>query len=61
ALADALARLLGDPELRARLGAAGRDRVLSRFTWKQAAIGTAALYREAIAARSGATRPGRGR
>ncbi|MFB7010702.1 MULTISPECIES: glycosyltransferase family 4 protein [unclassified Streptomyces] len=58
ALADALARLLGDPELRARLGAAGRARVLSRFTWKQAAIGTAALYREAIAARAGTTRPG---
>lgn len=57
ALADALGRLLGDPELRARLGAAGRERVLARFTWKQAAIGTAALYREAIAARA-ATGPG---
>ncbi|MFB6814385.1 glycosyltransferase family 4 protein [Streptomyces sp. NPDC056347] len=56
ALADALGRLLGDAELRARLGAAGRDRVLARFTWKQAAIGTAALYREAIAARSGGRR-----
>ncbi|MEV7234300.1 glycosyltransferase family 4 protein [Streptomyces sp. NPDC051020] len=52
ALAAALARLLGDPELRARLGAAGRERVLSRFTWKQAAIGTAELYRQAIAARA---------
>lgn len=57
ALADVLGRLLGDPELRARLGAAGRARVLARFTWKQAAIGTAALYREAIAARA-ATGPG---
>lgn len=57
ALADALGRLLADPELRARLGAAGRERVLARFTWKQAAIGTAALYREAIAARA-ATGPG---
>lgn len=57
ALADALGRLLGDPELRARLGAAGRERVLARFTWKQAAIGTAALYREAIEARA-ATGPG---
>ncbi|MGW2846560.1 glycosyltransferase family 4 protein [Streptomyces sp. NPDC001274] len=56
ALADALGRLLGDPELRARLGAAGRDRVLARFTWKRAAIGTAELYREAIAARSGGRR-----
>ncbi|MFG2623919.1 glycosyltransferase family 4 protein [Streptomyces sp. NPDC048473] len=58
ALAGALARLLGDPELRARLGAAGRARVLSRFTWKQAAIGTAELYREAIAARAATTNPG---
>ncbi|MFF9347398.1 glycosyltransferase family 4 protein [Streptomyces sp. NPDC014734] len=55
ALADALGRLLGDPELRARLGAAGRARVLARFTWKQAALGTAARYREAIAARAAAT------
>ncbi|MGC4951468.1 glycosyltransferase family 4 protein [Streptomyces sp. DT224] len=57
ALADALGRLLGDAELRARLGAAGRERVLARFTWKQAAIGTAELYRQAIAARA-ATGPG---
>ncbi|MEU0393920.1 glycosyltransferase family 4 protein [Streptomyces sp. NPDC006208] len=49
ALAAALRRLLADPDLRARLGAAGRARVLSRFTWKQAAIGTAERYREAIA------------
>ncbi|MEV0095189.1 glycosyltransferase family 4 protein [Streptomyces sp. NPDC050738] len=55
ALADALARLLGDPELRARLGAAGRERVLSRFTWRQAAIGTAEHYRAAIAARRNRT------
>ncbi|WP_371792406.1 glycosyltransferase family 4 protein [Streptomyces sp. NBC_01471] len=54
ALAAALSRLLADPVLRARLGAAGRERVLARFTWKQAAIGTAERYREAIAAR----RPG---
>ncbi|QNP63075.1 glycosyltransferase family 4 protein [Streptomyces genisteinicus] len=50
ALAAALRRLLGDEELRARLGAAGRARVLARFTWKQAAIGTAERYRETIAA-----------
>lgn len=58
ALAAALARLLGDPWLRARLGAAGRARVLARFTWKQAAIGTAELYRQAIAARAATTQPG---
>jgi glycosyltransferase involved in cell wall biosynthesis len=49
ALAVGLGRLLGDPELRARLGVAGRERVLARFTWRQAAIGTAEHYREAIA------------
>jgi glycosyltransferase involved in cell wall biosynthesis len=32
ALADALARLLDSPELRARLGAAGRERYLSEYT-----------------------------
>ncbi|MCQ8770099.1 glycosyltransferase family 4 protein [Streptomyces sp. AA8] len=49
ALASALGRLLGDPGLRRRLGAAGRERVLSRFTWREAALGTARHYREAIA------------
>ncbi|MER5570934.1 glycosyltransferase family 4 protein [Streptomyces goshikiensis] len=48
ALAAALGRVLGDPELRARLGAAGRERVLDRFTWARAAEGTAAHYRAAI-------------
>ncbi|GGT62994.1 glycosyl transferase family 1 [Streptomyces lateritius] len=55
ALSAALARLLGDADLRARLGAAGRARVLANFTWARAAQGTADLYREAIA-RSGAPR-----
>ncbi|MGW1724575.1 glycosyltransferase family 4 protein [Streptomyces sp. NPDC002306] len=49
ALATALSRLLGDPELRVRLGHAGRARVLARFTWARAAEGTVAHYREAIA------------
>ena len=44
ALAGAIARLLDDPELRARLGAAGRDRVINRFTWQVTAAGTAACY-----------------
>lgn len=51
ALAAALGRLLDDPELRARLGAAGRDRVLARFTWARAALGTAELYRQAMVSR----------
>ncbi|MBT2493404.1 glycosyltransferase family 4 protein [Streptomyces sp. ISL-96] len=52
ALAAALGRLLGDPELRRRLGTAGRNRVLDRFTWAKAAQGTADLYREQIASHS---------
>ena len=44
ALAGAIARLLDDDALRARLGAAGRERVISRFTWQITAAGTAACY-----------------
>lgn len=60
ALAVALSRLLADPALRARLGTAGRERVLARFTWARAAEGTVTRYREAIAAGAGGTaaRPG---
>lgn len=54
ALAGALTRLLGDADLRARLGAAGRDRVLKHFTWARAAEGTAAHYREAVDRAAGA-------
>ncbi|RSS80506.1 glycosyltransferase family 4 protein [Streptomyces sp. WAC06614] len=56
ALAGALTRMLADPQLRTRLGAAGRERVLARFTWAKAAEGTVAQYRSAIAARSLARR-----
>ncbi|MGR8010783.1 glycosyltransferase family 4 protein [Streptomyces hypolithicus] len=56
ALAAALGRLLDDPALRLRLGAAGRLRVLDRFTWARAAQGTAELYRARIEARAGADR-----
>ncbi|MDQ0403503.1 glycosyltransferase family 4 protein [Streptomyces sp. NPDC000349] len=48
ALAAGLNRLLGDRELRVRLGAAGRERVLRHFTWARAAEGTVARYREAV-------------
>jgi glycosyltransferase involved in cell wall biosynthesis len=44
ALADALARLAADPALRARLGAAGRARVLAHFTSAKMAEGTLACY-----------------
>ena len=49
ALAAALGRVLDDPALRARLGAAGRARVLERFTWRRCAEETVAHYRWAIA------------
>ena len=44
ALVVAIGRLLDDAELRARLGAAGRTRVMERFTWEVTARGTAACY-----------------
>jgi glycosyltransferase involved in cell wall biosynthesis len=51
ALAGAIARLLDDPALRARLGAAGRRRVVSAFTWEVTAAGTAACYRALLEGR----------
>jgi rhamnosyl/mannosyltransferase len=49
ALGAAMARLAVDSDLRARLGAAGRARVVDRFTWQAAAVRTAEVYRRAIA------------
>jgi len=49
ALSDALSRILGDDELRARLGAAARERALSEFTIPRMCAGYADVYREAIA------------
>jgi glycosyltransferase involved in cell wall biosynthesis len=48
ALAVAIKRLLDDPELRAKLSAGGRARVLDRFTWAAMARGTAEQYRITI-------------
>ncbi|MFE5117981.1 glycosyltransferase family 4 protein [Streptomyces sp. NPDC056669] len=56
ALAAALLRLLGDADLGRRLGAAGRERVLRRFTWEQAARGTVEQYRRAIGVSAQAAR-----
>ena len=50
ALASALTRVLGDADLRTRLGAAARERVLDKFTWRAAAIATAERYRALIEA-----------
>jgi glycosyltransferase involved in cell wall biosynthesis len=48
ALAAAVARLLDDPALAARLGAAGRERVVERFTWRAVAEQTVAWYRAVL-------------
>ena len=44
ALGAALRTLLAAPELGARLGAAGRQRVLDRYTWPRVAAATAEVY-----------------
>ena len=49
ALAIAIGRVLADPLLGARLGAAGRERVLANFTWRRCAESTVRHYRETIA------------
>jgi glycosyltransferase involved in cell wall biosynthesis len=58
ALASAIGRLLDDDELRSRLGSAGRERVLGRFTWQVTASGTAEQYRALLADRD-ASQPNR--
>ena len=45
ALATAIKLLLDSPDLRSRLGAAARERVLNKFTWAACAKGTAEQYR----------------
>ena len=48
ALAAALTRLSSDPALRARFGAAGRERVASQFTVEAMTRATTALYEEVV-------------
>jgi glycosyltransferase involved in cell wall biosynthesis len=52
-LYDALGALLDDPERRARMGAAGRRRVLEKFSWRAVAVATAEAYERAIARSNG--------
>ncbi len=47
-LAEAINGLLADPGLAKAMGAAGRSRVLERFTWAAVASETAAIYRELV-------------
>ncbi|WP_419847705.1 glycosyltransferase family 4 protein [Candidatus Poriferisocius sp.] len=45
ALAAALSRMLDDPAMAARIGTAGRERVISRWSWHHTAEQTAEHYR----------------
>jgi glycosyltransferase involved in cell wall biosynthesis len=47
-LRSALERLLADPELRRRLGMAGRDRARTHFSWDTVTDATLAAYAEAV-------------
>jgi glycosyltransferase involved in cell wall biosynthesis len=49
-LRDRVERLLTDPELRARLGASGRERFVRDFTLDVSVARTLAVYRDALAA-----------
>jgi glycosyltransferase involved in cell wall biosynthesis len=48
ALAAAIGRVLDDPELAARLGAAGRARVVELYTWRAVAERTVEWYRSVL-------------
>jgi glycosyltransferase involved in cell wall biosynthesis len=56
ALAGAIGRLLDEPALRDRLGAAGRAHVLDRYTWAEMARLTVEQYRLAIEEQRGKVR-----
>lgn len=51
ALAEAIATLLDRPEERARLGKAGRERMLAHFSWSHAASVLTDYYHEILSAR----------
>ena len=56
ALAHAILTALAEPDLRRRLGAAGRQRTVERFTWPVTARGTAEQYAELLSGRPVAAR-----
>ena len=56
ALAMGIGGLLDEPEFAARIGEAGRKRVLERFTWASAAKQTVDVYRAAIETSGGSKR-----
>jgi starch synthase len=49
ALAAAVREVLADPERAARLGHAGRRRVVDKFSWERIAERTLDVYRDAVA------------
>jgi glycosyltransferase involved in cell wall biosynthesis len=51
AIANAIERLLGDAALRRQLGRAARERIVDKFSWRETAVQTLALYQEVLAAR----------
>jgi glycosyltransferase involved in cell wall biosynthesis len=53
ALRAAIERLLGDPELRRRLGAAAREDARERWSWEAATQATVAAYASATGVNNG--------
>jgi glycosyltransferase involved in cell wall biosynthesis len=53
ALAIAILELLNDANLRQKLGVAGRQRVMSKYTWRNTAEGTLEQYYELLKKSSG--------
>jgi glycosyltransferase involved in cell wall biosynthesis len=51
----ALQAMLDDPERRARMGKAGRERVLEKFSWRAVAEATAAAYDDVVSRTQGVT------
>ncbi len=47
-LGDKVVSLLNDPQLRARMGAAGQIRAIENYSWDRVAAMTADLYREMV-------------
>jgi starch synthase len=52
-LADALLRIVADPESARRMGAAGRERAAEHFDWERIAIETREVYERVIAEHAG--------
>ncbi|KUN40273.1 glycosyl transferase [Streptomyces longwoodensis] len=48
AIAATVRELLTDERLRRRYGAAGRDRVMARYTWQRVADGVEQIYRQVV-------------